>query len=89
MPLAANSQKQTATAHSNPEAEVIADVKALRTVGVPALDLRGTVFNRQVDLEFREDNETACHIMATGRNPVMRTLHRVHRVNVNALHQLF
>ena len=88
MPLAAKSQKQPGTAHSTPEAEIIA-ADMLRNTGVPALGLWETVLRRTVDLEFREGNAAACLVMASGRNPTMRTLHRAHRVNVNAIHQLF
>ena len=38
-PLAALSKKQTAKSHSTPEAEIVAADVAIRTIGLPALQL--------------------------------------------------
>ena len=56
-PLAAKSQRQTAVAHSTPEAEIVSAGHAVRTVGMPALDLWETVLKRSVQLTLIEDNE--------------------------------
>ena len=45
-PLAAKSQRQTAGAHSTPEAEIVSASHAVRAVGKPALDLWETVLQR-------------------------------------------
>ena len=54
-PLAAKSQRQTAVAHSTPEAEIVSAGHAIRTVGMPALDLWETVLKRSVQLTLRVD----------------------------------
>ena len=43
-PLSGVSKKQSAVSHSTPEAEIVAAAQALRTVGLPALDLWDTIF---------------------------------------------
>ena len=54
-PLAAKAQKQTAVAHSTVEAEIVSANFAVRTIGLPALDLWETVFERSVALTLIED----------------------------------
>jgi len=88
-PLAAKAQKQTAVAHSTVEAEIVSANFAVRTIGLPALDLWETVFERSVALTLIEDNESTAAIIRTGRNPTMRHLSRTHGVNVSWLHDLY
>ena len=82
-PLAAKAQKQTAVAHSTVEAEIVSANFAVRTIGLPALDLWETVLERSVALTLIEDNESTAAIIRTGRNPTMRHLSRTHGVNVS------
>ena len=63
---------------------------ALRTLGVPALDVWETFLERKkVTLRLREDNKAAGTVMKTGRNPNMRHIERCMGVNVAWLHNLF
>jgi hypothetical protein len=74
-PLAALSKKQTAKSHSTPEAETVSADVAIRTIGLPALQLWDLVLGdgkRKLSAIFKEDNETAIRVMGTGRNPTMR-----------------
>ncbi len=88
-PLAAKAQKQTAVAHSTVEAEIVSAGFAVRTVGLPALDLWETVLRRSVALTLIEDNESTAAIIRSGRNPTMRHLVRTQGVNVSWLHDLY
>ena len=49
-PLAAKATKQTSVAHSTVEAETVAANSAVRTIGLPALDLWEPVLQRTVQL---------------------------------------
>ena len=71
-PLAAKAQKQTAVAHSIVEAEIVSPGFAVRTVGLPSLDLWEIVLRRSVALTLIEDNESTAAIIRSGRNPTMR-----------------
>ena len=88
MPIAARSKKQTSVSHSTPEAEIVSLDFGVRTLALPALDLRETVFNRDIDLEVLEDNEAAIQILKTGRNPSLRHVSRVQGVSIASAHEI-
>ena len=88
-PLGAKCQRQTAVAHSTPEAEIISANAAIRTIGLPAVDLWEVILNRRTELLLLEDNESTYQIIKTGRNPTMRHIQRTQGVNVAWLHDLF
>ena len=46
-PLSAKVTKQTAVAHSTPEAEIVSANEAIRRVGIPALDIWEIALERQ------------------------------------------
>jgi len=81
-PLQDQSKKQTAVSHSTPEAEIVAIDHALRTVGLPALQLWDVLLQRPTKLQLHEDNAACIRVMETGRNPTMRHLGRTHRIDV-------
>ena len=85
-PISATCAKQTAVAHSTPEAEIVSAEAALRLCGFPALDLFEASLQREVLLELMEDNQSTIQIIKTGRNPTMRHMTRTHGVNVSWLH---
>ena len=88
-PLSGVSKKQSAVSHSTPEAEIVAAAQALRTVGLPGLDLWDTIFmgtvGRKVQMYFMEDNTATIAILKTGKNPNLRHLGRTHDVSVKWL----
>ncbi len=86
-PLSAISKKQQATSHSTPEAEIVAAALALRSEGLPALQLWETILERRVHLAFLEDNQTALRIMQTGKSNALRHLTRTHNISINWLHE--
>ena len=88
-PIQAVSKKQTAVSHSTPEAEIVATDLAVRTVGTPALSLWDTLLQREVVMQFHEDNAAMIQVCRTGRNPTMRHLGRTHKVDVQWLHERF
>mgnify|MGYP002809758887 CR=1 FL=1 len=81
-PIAGASKRQTCVSHSTPEAELVAADFALRSAGLPALQLWDTLFERDVCLVFHEDNQAMIRVCLTGRNPTMRHIGRTHRVSV-------
>ena len=56
-PLSGQSKKQTAVSHSTVEAEIVAADHAIRTPGLPALQLWERLFSRPVVLEVYQDNQ--------------------------------
>ena len=56
-PLAATSKKQTAVSHSTPEAEIVAADLAVRTEGIPAVELWKVLLARTMRIIFHEDNQ--------------------------------
>ena len=91
-PLAALSKKQTAKSHSTPEAEIISADVAIRTLGVPSLQLWDAVLGRDVrklKAIFKEDNEVAIRVLNTGKNPTMRHMQRTHGLDLAWLCERF
>ena len=88
-PIAAKSVKQSCRSHSTPEAEIVAMNAALRTIGLPALDLWDTILAKKAKVHFQEDNETAIIVAETGRNPTMRHIGRTHGVQIGWIHETF
>jgi hypothetical protein len=98
--LSGGSRKQTAVSHSTPEAEIVAADTAIRTEGMPMLDVLEHVLDarsakdrmekfretNKITMHFHEDNETCSGAIRTGRTPTMRHLNRTHRVDVKWLH---
>ena len=64
-PLNAISKKQSCVSHSTPEAEIVAADLAIRTEGLPALQLWDMVLERPVKLLFQEDNQATIQILKT------------------------
>ena len=68
-PISGVSKKQTAVSHSTPEAEIVAADAAVRTLGMPALDLWTTILGRTPILRLMEDNESTIQIIKSGKKP--------------------
>ena len=88
-PVAMQSKRQGCVSHSTPEAEIVAADFALRTMGLPALDMCDAVLRPKSVLVFHEDNQAMIAVCRSGKNPTMRHLHRTHRVSVDWLHETF
>ena len=74
---------------STPEAEIVAAFNALKSSGLPALDLWEKLLPGVIVLHFHEDNQAMIRVMFTGRNPTMKHLGRVHRVGIAWMHKQF
>ena len=83
------SKGQGSQSHSTPEADIVAAEHALRTVGLPALELWDKLLGRQAVLDFYEDNEPAILAMRTGYSSVMRHTSRTHGVDLRWLASMF
>ena len=93
-PLTAVSKKQSAVSHSTPEAEIIAADTALRTLGLPGMDLWDKVMKKLLNekampVKFMEDNESTISIIESGKNHTMRHIQRTHDVSVKWLSETF
>jgi len=86
-PVSGQSKKLACVSHSTPEAEIVAADLAVRTEGLPALQLWERVLDRKVCVDFREDNAAAIQIIKSGRYPTIRHLGRTHRVELAWLHE--
>ena len=53
---------------------------AVRSVGIPSLDLWEKILKRKVRLVVNEDNETTITVIRTGKNQTMRHVQRTHDV---------
>ncbi|CAE8592117.1 unnamed protein product [Polarella glacialis] len=88
VPVAAQAKKQSCVSQSTPEAELVAANLALRTQGLPALDVFDKVFGRKVKLFFEEDNNMAISTIKAGYSNTMRHLGRTHRVSLRWMHEV-
>ena len=75
--------------HSTPEAEVVAADHAMRSYGLPCLDVWERLLGRDVRLHFHEDNETAIIAMRRGYSPALRHIRRTHGVCLRWLAERF
>ena len=88
-PLGAQSKKQSAVSHSTVEAEIVAANHAIRTSGLPALELWDKILNCSNVLQVYQDNQATARIMSTGRAPTLRHCKRTQCVSVAWLHERF
>ena len=88
-PLAGLSKRQGCVSHSTPEAEIVSADTAVRTIGLPALDLWDILSSTKGNLCLYEDNQAMISVVRSGRNPTMRYLERTHGVSVAWLHEIF
>ena len=65
---------------STPEAQIVAAYHAMRTHGLPCLDMWGELLNRELVLHFHEDNETAIIVLRSGYSQALRQIKRTRGV---------
>ena len=88
--MAGQSKKQTCCSHSTPEAEIVSADHALRTHGVPALDLWCLLLGRpKFQIQFHEDNATAVIVLKSGYSGAMRHIERNHGIRLRASAERF
>ncbi len=81
-PVSGHRKKQTAVSHSTVEAEIVAAYHAIRTGGLPALQLWEGLLNRPLQLEVYRGSQATARIMSTGRAPTLRHIKRTHNISV-------
>ena len=86
-PLSAQSKKHTAVSHSTVEAEIVAADHALRTSGLPTLQLWEMLLNLPLQLELYHDNQAAAGIMSKVKAPTLRQIKRTHSFSVAWIHE--
>ena len=60
---------------------------AVKSTLIPALDLWDVLLPVGYKIIFNEDNSAMIQVVTTGRNPTMKHLNRVHRIDVRFLHE--
>ncbi len=85
-PLTGSSKQHGSTSNSSTEAEIVTLAIAVRTVGIPALDLFEELLGRKVLLVVFEDNQATATIVRTGKfEQSMGHVKRCHGVQLGTL----
>jgi hypothetical protein len=87
-PLDWYSKRQTATAHSTTEAELISASKMLRETLIPLMDLWALMLDRNVKGVIHEDNMSTITVIESGYSPQLRHLQKHHRISLGLVHEL-
>ena len=88
-PVAGASKRQGCVSHSTPEAEIIAADFALRTMGVPVVDLWRILSGQEPKVIFHDDNQAMIAVIRSGKNPTMRHIERSHGISITWMHEMF
>lgn len=83
------SKRQTATAHSTSESELIALSKLLRECLVPQQGLWAVLLGRAVKVQVSEDKQAAIKMVEAGYYQQMRHLPKHHRISLGLTHEFF
>ena len=88
-PLSWASRKQTSTARSTTEAEMVSLGAGLFLEALPMQELLETILGRQVELVCYQDNSAVIQIVAAGYSPKLRHLNKTFRINIGSIHEVF
>ena len=88
-PLSWASRKQTSTARSTTEAEMVSLGAGIFLEALPMQELLESVFDRQVELTCFQDNSVVIQIVAAGYSPKLRHLNKTFRINIGSIHECF
>ena len=88
-PLSNISRTQSAVALLTPEAEMSAGNTGVVYEMLPARDVCDKILSKKYMSIHLGDNKAMIRVIKTGRNPTMRHLQRMHRVNVASLYEKF
>ena len=86
-PLDYLSRMQKCATLSTTEAETIAAVLGLKTVGIPALELWSVILKRDVVLDLFQDNQSTMCVLLTGKSPQLRHMKRTQGYSLSWAHQ--
>ena len=84
-PITGISRTQTAAAVSTPEAEMAAGNTGVVYELLPARDVCDVILPKNYKSMHLANNSAMIRVVQSGRNPTMRHLARVHRVNIASL----
>ena len=87
--MGAPSRRQTAVSHSTPEAEIVAADFGLRTQALPALPLWEILLRREMQAEFKGDNEAVIKICRSGGSQKLMHMNQTHRLHAAAIAEQF
>jgi len=88
-PVAWSSKKQTATASSTCEAEMLSLSGGLRRETLPSLTLLELLLGRSVKMVTFEDNTATIQCIKSGYSPALRHMARTARVSLGFLNEVF
>ena len=88
-PLSWASRRQTSTARSTTEAEMVSLGAGLFLEALPMHELLETVFGRQVELVCYQDNPAVIQIVAAGYSLKLRHLNKTFRINIGSIYEVF
>ena len=88
-PISCLSKRQGCVSLSTPEAEIIATQIAVKSMGLPAVDIWHTIHNDEGVIQVHEDNQAMIAVVRSGKNPTMRHIKRTHGVSIAWLHERF
>ena len=86
-PVQGTSNTQTSHGLNTQEVEIVVACFGYCKVGIPAMDLWDVLAPRMDVPTFHGDNQATIAVITSGRNPTMRQLHGVHRVDVHLLYE--
>ena len=89
VPLTGISKKQTSISRSTPEAEIVALAHGLFKEAIPAIELWSRVLGKKIRIRVLEDNEAACRVIITGKNPSMRHMSRTQRIDISSINDVY
>ena len=86
-PVMWQSKKQSSTARSTTEAELIAFASALFGESLHLHTMLETLTESNVEIVFEQDNQATITILEAGYSAKLRGANRVHRVNIASIHE--
>eukprot|EP00435_Cladocopium_sp_Y103_P014697 s1958_g3.t1 len=88
-PLSWASKKQSATARSTTEAEMISLGSGLFSEAIPMQEYFECILQREVSLFSYQDNSAVIQIVETGYSAKLRHLKKVFKLNIGSIHEFF
>ena len=88
-PLTWASRRQTATARSTTEAEMISLGAGLFSEGIPTQEFLEQIFDRPVVLECLQDNSAVIAMVASGYSPKLRHMSKTQRIELGSIYEAF
>ena len=88
VPICWVAKKQTSTARSTTEAEIVSLAHSLFGEAIPTLDLWCLILDRKVPLRIMEDNQATIKVAENGFSQKLRHVNRVHSVDISSIKEV-